>query len=65
MNIINGLKFKVYCNSFGRHWNVFDVVFACINETLCLLSDVMLSRNLELLYDCMVATNTKTIIYIT
>ena len=58
-------KFKVYCNSFWRHCNVFDVVFARINETLCPLSDVMLSKNLELLCDCMFATNTKTIIYIT
>ena len=58
-------KFKVYCNSFWRHCNVFDVVFARINETLCPLSDVTLSKNLELLCDCMFATNTKTIIYIT
>ena len=39
--------------------NVFDVVFARINETLSTLSDV----NLELLCDCMFATNTKSIIY--
>ena len=58
-------KFKIYCNSFWRHRNVFDVVFARINETLCPLSDVTLSKNLELLYDCMFGTNTKTIIYIT
>ena len=58
-------KFKVYCNSFWRHCNVFDVVFACINETLCPLSNVMLSKNLELLCDCMIATNPKTIICIT
>ena len=44
---------------------IFDVVFARINETLCPLSDVTLSKNLELLCDCMFATNTKTIIYIT
>ena len=58
-------KFKVYCNSFRRHCNVFVVAFAHINETLCLLSDVMLYKNLELLCDCMFATITKTIIYIT
>ena len=44
---------------------IFDVVFAHINETLCPLSDVTLSRNLEFLCDCMFATNPKTIIYIT
>ena len=60
-SIYQTYKFKVYCNSFWRHCNVFDVVFACINETLCLLSDVTLSKNLELLCDCMFATNTKTI----
>ena len=38
---------------------MFDVVFARINETLSTLSDV----NLELLCDCMFATNTKSIIY--
>ena len=64
-SIYQTYKFKVYCNSFWRHCNVFDVVFARINETLCPLSDVMLSKNLELLCDCMFATNTKTIIYIT
>ena len=58
-------KFKVYCNSFWRHCNVFDVVFSCIKETLCLLSNVMLSIDLELLCDLMFATNAKTIIYIT
>ena len=58
-------KFKVYCNSFWRQCNVFDVVFALINGTLCQLSDVTLSRNLELLCDCVFATNKKTIIYIT
>ena len=58
-------KFKVYCNSFWRHCNVVDIVFACIKETLSPLSDVMLSKNLELLCDFMFATNTKTIIYIT
>ena len=31
-----------------RHCNVFDVVFARVNETLCLLRDVALSKNLEL-----------------
>ena len=56
-------KFKVYCNPFWRHCNVFDVVFSCINGTLCLLSDVTLSKSLELLCDCMFTTNTKTIIY--
>ena len=45
----NVQKFKVYCNSFWRHCNIFDVVFARISETLCLLSDVTLSKNLELL----------------
>ena len=39
-------KFKVYCHSFWRHCNVFDVIFACINENLCPLSDVT-SKNLE------------------
>ena len=57
-------KFKVYCNSFWRQCNVFDVVFSRIKETLCPFSDVT-SKNLELLCDCMFATNTKTIIYIT
>ena len=42
---------------------IFDVVFASINETS--LSDVTLFKNLELLCDCMFATNPKTIIYIT
>ena len=55
-------KFKVYCNSFWRHCSIFDVVFLCIEETLCWLSDVTLSKNLELLCDCMFATNTRTII---
>ena len=32
-SIYQTYKFKVYCNSFWRHCNVFDVVFACINET--------------------------------
>ena len=36
-------KFKVYCNSFWCY-NVFDVIFAHINETLCLLSDVTLPK---------------------
>ena len=40
-------KFKVYCNPFWKHCNVFDVVFARINETLCPLSDVTLSKTLE------------------
>ena len=64
-SIYQTYKFKVYCNSFWRHCNVFDVVFARINETLCPLSDVTLSKNLELLCNFMFATNTKTIIYIT
>ena len=51
-SIYQTYKFKVYCNSFWRHCNVFDVVFSCIKETLCLLSNVMLSKNLELLCDC-------------
>ena len=63
-SIYQTYKFKVYCNSFWMHCNVFDVVFAHINETLWPFSDVMLSKNLELLCDCMFATNTKTIIYI-
>ena len=46
-----------------RYCNVFDVVSARINETLCPLSDVTLSKNLVLLCDCMFATNPKTIIY--
>ena len=58
-------KFKVYYHSFWRHCNVFDVVFSSIKETLCLLNDATLSTNLELLCDCMFATNTKIIIYIT
>ena len=43
---------------------IFDVIFACKNETLCLLNDVT-SKNLELLCDYMFATNPKIIIYIT
>ena len=39
---------------------MFDVVFARINETLSTLSDV----NLELLCDCMFATNTKSFIHV-
>ena len=31
-------KFKAFCHSFWRNCNVFDVVFAHINETLCSLS---------------------------
>ena len=58
-------KFKVHCNSFWRHCNVFDVIFLCINETLRPLSDITLSKNLDLLCNCMFATNTNTIIYIT
>ena len=54
-SIYQKYEFKVYCNLFWRHCNVFDVVFACINETLCPLSDVTLSKNLELLCDCMFA----------
>ena len=51
-SIYQTYKFKVYSNSFWRHCNVFDVDFARINETLCPLSDVILSKNLELLFDC-------------
>ena len=58
-SIYQTYKFKVYYHSFWRH--VLDVVFASINETLCPLSDVALSKNLELL--C--ATNTKTMICFT
>ena len=41
-SIYQTYKFKVYCNSFWRHCNVFDVIFACIKETLSLLSNVRL-----------------------
>ena len=61
-SIYQTYKFKDYSNSFWRHCNVFDVVFARINETLCPFSDATLSQNLELLYDFMFA---KTITYIT
>ena len=64
-SIYQTYKFKVNCNSFWRHCNVFDVVFERINETVWLLSDVTLSKNLELLCNCMFPTNTRTIIYIT
>ena len=64
-SIYQTYKFKVYWNSFWRHCNVFDVVFARINETLCPLSDVTLSKNLELLRDFMFFTNTETSIYMT
>ena len=64
-SIYQKYKFKIYCNSFWRHCSVCDVVFARINEALCRLSDVRLSKNLELLCNFMFATNTKTIIYIT
>ena len=55
-SIYQTYKFKVYCHSIWRHCNVFDVVFACINKTLCPLTNVTLSKNLELLCDCMFAT---------
>ena len=61
-SIYQTYKFKVYCNSFWRHCNAFDVIFSHRKETLCLLSNVVLSRNLELLCNCMFATNAKTII---
>ena len=64
-SIYQTYKFKVYCNLFWKHCNVFYVVFARINETLRPLRDVTLSKNLELWCECMFATNTKTIIYIT
>ena len=64
-SIYQTYKFKVYFHSFWRHYNVFDVVFACINETLCPLNNVTLSKILELLCDSAFAKNTKTIIYIT
>ena len=64
-SIYQTYKFKVYCHSFWRHCNVFDVIFARINETLCPLSDVTLSKILELFWDSGFAKNTKTIIYIT
>ena len=40
-------KFKVYCNSFWRHCNVFDVVFSHIKETLSPLSNVTLYKHLS------------------
>ena len=43
---------------------IFDVVFAQINETLCLLSNVTLSKNLEFLCNYMFATNPKILISI-
>ena len=64
-SIYRTYKFKAYCNSFWRYCNVFDVVFSRMKETLCPLSDLTLSKNLELLCDCLFATDTKTIIYIT
>ena len=65
-SIYQRYKFKVYCNSFWRHCNVFGVVFACINETICPLSNVTLSKNLELLcFWAYVCYKYKTIIYIT
>ena len=64
-SIYQTYKPKVYCHWFWRHCNVFYVVFESINETLCMLSNVTLSKNLELLCNCMFATNTKSIIYIT
>ena len=63
-SIYQTYKLKVYCNSFWRHCNAFYVVFSCIKETLCTLSDVTLSKSLELLCDCMFAANAKTIIYV-
>ena len=44
---------------------IFNVVFARINETLCSLSNVTLSKNLEPLCDCVFATKIKAISYIT
>ena len=38
---------------------IFDVIFACINETLYLLSDVTLSKNLELLLRLYVCYKSK------
>ena len=46
-SIYQTYNFKVYSNSFWRHCSVFDFVFAHINETLCLLSDVTLSKYLS------------------
>ena len=62
-SIYETYKVKVYCKSFWRHCNVFDV-FSGIKETLRPLINVTSSKNLELLCDCIFATNTKTIIYI-
>ena len=56
---------KFIVTHFEDYCNVFDIVFAHIKQTLSLLSDVMLSKNLELLCNFMFATDTKTIIYIT
>ena len=58
-------KFKVYCIPFWRHCSAFYVIFSRINETFCPLSDVTLSKSLELLCDCMFAANAITIIYTT
>ena len=64
-SIYQTYNFKVYCHSFWRHYNLFDLGFACTNETLCPLSYVTLSKNLDPLCDYMFATNTNIIIYIT
>ena len=64
-SIYQTYKFKVYCDSFWRHCNVLNFVSSHIKDTLCPLSDVTLSKDLELLCDFMFATNTKTIIYVT
>ena len=58
-SIYQTYRFKVYCNSFWRHCNMFDVVFARIKETLSPLRDVTLSKNPELLCDFMFVANTK------
>ena len=64
-SIYQTYKVKVYCNSFWRHSNVFDAVFSRIKETLCPRSNATISKNLECFCNCMFATNTETIIYIT
>ena len=46
-SIYQTYKFNVYCNLFRRHCNVFDVVFVRINGTLFHLSDITLSKNLD------------------
>ena len=60
-SIYQKYNFKVYCKSFWGRCIVFDVVFSRIKETLCPLSNLRSSKNLELLCDFMFATHTKTV----